>query len=63
MFHRRIKLTTVAELIEELKQINPNAKVYVAGEYGYMHVGTELDGNEYVTFDDELDEYYEEEEE
>lgn len=62
-FVKRITLATVGELIKELQQLNPKAKVYVAGEYGYMHIGAGIDGNQYVTFDDALDEYYEEDDE
>ena len=48
----RIELTTVVELIEELKKLPPKTNVYANGTYGYMHIGTDFDGNDCVTFDD-----------
>lgn len=63
MLTKRIELTTVVELIEELKQLPPKAKVYANGTEGYMHIGVDMYGNDCVTFDDdELNEEYEEEE-
>ena len=60
MFTKRIELTTIIELIEELKQLPPKAKVYANGASGYMHIGKDTDGNDSVTFDDsDLSEYYE----
>ena len=61
MVRKRIELTTVGELIEELNQLPPESKVWADGTYGYMHIMTDKDGTE-VSFDeDELEEFYEEE--
>ena len=55
----KIELTTVVELIEELKKLQPETNVYVNGTYGYMHIGIDFDGNNCVTFDDDsLEEEY-----
>ena len=51
MFTKRVELTTVVELIEELKQLPPKTKVYANGTNGYMHIGTDVDGNDCVSFD------------
>ena len=60
---KRIELTTVEDLIKELKQLPPKAKVYTNGLLGYMHIGRDIDGNDSVTFDDsDLSEYYEDDE-
>ena len=60
MKRKRVELTTVVELIEELKQLPPKSKVFVDGTYGYMHIWTDKDGTE-VSFDeDELSEFYDE---
>lgn len=59
-FIERIELTTVNQLIKELKQLPPTAKVYTNGTNGYMHIGTDICGDIYITFDDNpLDEEYE----
>ena len=61
MFTKRAELTTVVELIEELKQLPPKTKVYANGTYGYMHIGTDEKGNQCITFDDSpLNDEYEE---
>ena len=62
MVRKRIELTTVGELIDELKQLPPESKVWTGGTYGYMHIWTDRDGTE-VSFDEsELAEFYEESE-
>ena len=59
MYKRRVKLTDVVELIEELKQLPPKTKVYVCGTYGYLHIGEDYDGDVCICFDDdELNEHY-----
>ena len=60
MGRKRIELTTVIELIEELKQLPPKSKVFVGGTCGYMHIWTDKDETE-VSFDeDELKGFYKE---
>ena len=63
MGENRIELTTVIELIEELKKLPPKTNVYVNGVYGsYMHI-LDCDGTQCISFDDDpLDELYESEE-
>ena len=57
---KRIELTTVKDLVAVLMRQNPAAKVYANGTSGYMHIGTDIHGNDSVTFDDsDLSEYYE----
>ena len=59
MERKRVELTTVVELIKELKQLPPKSKVFVGGTCGYMHIWTDKDGTE-VNFDEEeLEEFYE----
>lgn len=64
MFMKRVELTTVVELIEELKQLPPKTKVYANGVYGgYMHIMEDSNGKQCISFDDDpLDEEYESEE-
>ena len=64
MDKKRIELTTIVELIEELKQLPPKTKVYVNGVYGgYIHIMSDENGKQSVSFDDDpLDELYESEE-
>ena len=47
-----MELTTVENLIEQLKLLNPNTPVYVLGTTGYLHITTDEDGNKAVCFDD-----------
>lgn len=59
MYKRKIELTTVVELIEELKQLTPKTKVYTNGTHGYMHIGKDENGDDCVSFDDkQLNEEY-----
>lgn len=58
---KKVELTTVIELIEELKQLPPKTKVYANGTFGYMHIGNDINGDMSVTFDDsDLAEFYDE---
>lgn len=62
MLKRRVELTDVENLIEELKKLPPKTKVYASGANGYMHIGTDMHRDDCVTFDyDELNEEYENE--
>lgn len=65
MFTKRVELTTVVELIEELKKLPPKTKVYTNGIYGsYMHILNDYNGEQCISFDDDpLNEEYESEEE
>lgn len=54
MVERRtdMELTTVIELIEMLKELPPNAKVFVCGTTGYLHIVEDENGKVAVVFDD-----------
>ena len=47
-----MELTTVIELIEMLKELPPNAKVFVCGTTGYLHIVEDENGKVAVVFDD-----------
>lgn len=53
-----MELTTVVELIEKLKELPPNAKVFVGGTYGYLHIVDDEDGEAAISFDDSEEIYY-----
>lgn len=58
MGRKRIELTTVGELIKELKKLPKKTEVYANGTYGYMHIGEIC-----ISFDDDpLDYLYQKEE-
>ena len=60
MFKKRIELTTVAGLIDELLKLPPDAIVYASGCDGYLHIGTDSLGNDCISFDeDALNDMYE----
>ena len=46
-----MELSTVANLIEQLKLLNPNTPVYVGGTQGYLHI-QDNNGKAVVSFDD-----------
>lgn len=52
-----MELTTVIELIEKLKELPPNANVYVCGTTGYLHIIEDGNGKTDIVFDD-CDEIY-----
>ena len=47
-----MEFTTVMELIEQLAKLPLNAKVYVGGTKGYLHIVKDENGNKVVVFDD-----------
>ena len=49
---KRFELTDVKSLMEILKGIPKDAKIYANGTYGYMHIGTDVEGFLSITFDD-----------
>lgn len=49
---KTMELTTVMELIEQLAKLPLNAKVYVGGVQGYLHITEDSNGNQAVVFDD-----------
>ena len=48
----KMELTTVENLMEQLKLLNPNTPVYVLGTIGYLHITADSNGNAVVNFDD-----------
>lgn len=48
MGNKRIILTTVEQLINELKKLPKETEVYTNGTYGYMHIGYNS-----ISFDDD----------
>ena len=53
-----MELTTVENLLEHLKLLNPNTPVYVLGTTGYLHITADDDGNAVVSFDDDEEIYF-----
>lgn len=49
---KSMELTTVENLMEQLKSLNPNTPVYVLGCQGYLHITEDDNGNQAITFDD-----------
>ena len=47
-----MELTNVMELIEMLKELPPNAKVFVCGTTGYLHIIEDEDCKTAIVFDD-----------
>lgn len=53
-----MELTTIIELVEKLKELPPNTKVYVCGTYGYLHIIEDENGNLVISFDDVEEIFY-----
>ena len=53
-----MELTTVENLLEQLKLLNPNTPVYVLGTQGYIHITADDNGNAVVSFDDSEEIYF-----
>lgn len=47
-----MELTTIEQLIKKLSELPQNAKVFVGGTTGYLHIVEDEDGNTAISFDD-----------
>ena len=48
----KMELSTVSKLMEQLKELPPDTKVYVLGTTGYLHITADSNGKAVVNFDD-----------
>lgn len=47
-----MELTTIEQLIKKLSELPQNAKVFVGGTTGYLHIVEDENGNTAISFDD-----------